>query len=542
MKKKRIAIALVAALLLVGAVWFQNTYIILGIKICRRDATELDLSGIQLKNVSGITQLRGLEKLDLRGTGLRVESYEQITAAFPECEVLWEVPFQGEYLDPHSESLTIDSITEEEMEVLGYFTGLKTLDMRSCADYTAAWRLQQMYPEVDVAWTVPFQGVSLNDDIEILAISSVKMEEMDKLQCLSKLKTIDARGCSDLDAVMALQETFPQYQVLWLVDICGSTFDQDTKALEIADADAEELMKDLCYLPQLQSVTLTGTVPDNDAVLELKQAYPEVTFIWDFQLCGVTVSSDAVEIDLSNIKMESVDAVENSLKYFNRLERVIMCKCGISSEEMDALWKRNPEVRFVWSVRVGSYWVRTDVTTFMPWKLGFGRNGAGNMNNSHCGEMKYLVDVVCMDLGHMDVKDLSFLNYMPNMEYLLLCENYFSDITPMASLKKLKYLEMFENSVKDLSPLASCTALEDLNLCYNPFQDVTPLLELENLQNIWLSGWMVPKDQLELLYEAFPDATIVHDSGRSTGRGWRDLPNYHAQRDLLELWYMTTPG
>ena len=79
-----------------------------------------------------------------------------------------------------------------------------------------------------------------------------------------------------------------------------------------------------------------------------------------------------------------------------------------------------------------------------------------------------------------------------------------------------------------------------MNLCYNPFQDITPLLGL-NLKNIWISGWMLPKDQLELLHASFPDATIVDNSPRSTARGWRELPNYFAQRDLLGLWYMTTP-
>ena len=74
-----------------------------------------------------------------------------------------------------------------------------------------------------------------------------------------------------------------------------------------------------------------------------------------------------------------------------------------------------------------------------------------------------------------------------------------------------------------------------------PFQDITPLLELENLQNIWVCGWILPEDQLNMLHEAFPNARIVEDSTRSTGAGWRDLPNDFAQQDLLDLWYMTTP-
>ncbi len=519
MKKKSFIVIAVLLLLLVVFFWFRSTYIVLDSGIFRRDAAELDL----------------------RDTDLTVEEYERLTAALPGCQVHWLIPFQGESLDPESRHLRVQSITVEDMAALKYFPNLETIDMRACTDYEAILQVQKMYPDVEIAWLIPFQGNALESNSESLTVSHISDADVEMLKNFSNLKTIDARSCADLGSILQLQLEHPEYQILWTVAIGSHSFDQDTTALEIADADIPQLMERLRYLPHLETVTFTGNIPGNDNILELKTAYPEVTFIWDFPLCGVTVNSNDTEIDLSKIKMTSVDEVENSLKYFNRLERVVMCQCGIPSEEMDALWKRHPDIRFVWSVMIGTKWVRTDETTFMPWKLGFGRDGNPRMTNAHTKEMKYLVDVMCMDIGHMNITDLSFLNYMPNMEYLLLCSNFTDDISPLANLKKLRYLEMFQNSVTDLSPLAECTALEDLNITYNPFQDVTPLLELENLQNIWISGWMIPEDQLKMLHEAFPDAKIVDDSTRSTAEGWRDLPNYFAQRDLFGLWYMTTP-
>lgn len=540
MKKILMVLGLVIALLLAGTIWFSCNYTLVNGSVYALDTTTLDLSGSDLKQVSEITRLTHLEVADLRNTGLTPKEYDMLREALPNCEILWLVPFQGAYLNPNSTSLTISSITDEEIALLDYFPNLRSIDMKSCTDVDTILKLQELYPGCDIQWMVPFQGSRLDLSTEVLTITTLAEEDLTAIGYLTNLKVINAMDCTELDAVMKLAETYPDCRIQWQVPIGETNYPQDTTTLEFADADTAELMAKLCYLPQLESVTFSGNVPENDAIYELKQAYPHVEFIWDFVLCGVTVNSNAVEIDLSNIEMESVEEVENSLKYFNHLEKVVMSKCGISNEDMDALWKRNPDVRFVWSVLVGQYRVRTDVTTFMPWQLGYTRNGKGPMGDSDAKNLKYLVDVVVMDLGHNSIHDLSFLYYMPNMEYFMMCECYATDITPVGSLKKLKYFEMFENRVMDLSPLAQCTALEDVNLCYNPFQDITPLLGL-NLQNIWISGWMLPKDQLELLHEAFPNATIVDDSPRSTAAGWRDLPNYFAQRDLLGLWYMTTP-
>ena len=540
MKKALIFAGAGAALLLAGTLWFSSNYALVNGSIYGRETTTLNLSDSQLKNPEAIAKLTQLQLADLRNTGLTPADYDMLHAALPNCEILWQVPFQGNYLDPNSTELTISAISQDELPLLAYFPSLKSIDMTGCTDVEAVLKVKEQYPACDVHWMVPFQGGSLDSNTQELTITTLDEADISAIGYLDNLKSIDATKCTDLDAVMKLAETYPDCQVKWQVTLGGSSYSSDAATLELADADADQLMAQLPYFTNLESVTLTGNVPDNDTMYELKQAYPDVEFIWDFILCGVTVNSSAVEIDLSNIQMESVDEVENSLKYFNKLEKVVMCKCGISNEDMDALWKRNPEVRFVWSVLFGSARVRTDTIDFMPWKLGYTRDGKGPMNDHDAKNLKYLVDVVVMDLGHNSLHDLSFLYYMPNMEYLLLCECYASDITPLASLKKLKYLELFQNSVTDLSPLAECTALEDVNLCYNPFQDITPLLGL-NLKNIWISGWMLPKDQLELLHASFPDAKIVDNSARSTAKGWRDLPNYFAQRDLLGLWYMTTP-
>ena len=539
MKKKFWISGGIAAVLLAGIIWFLCTYAIIGGHIYKRDVTTVNLSDTDLKNPARVAQLESLQVADLRNTGLTPEEYDRIHTALPDCEILWLVPFQGSYLDPDSTSLTLSSITDEEMALLAYFPTLQTIDMTSCTDVDTILKVIELYPQCKVQWMVPFQGDTLSCNIKSLTVSTLSREDIDMIRHFTSLESVNARKCGDLDAIMELRRQYPDLRVQWLVSMGGTSHPQDTVDLEVADADVKELEAQIPYLPQLKTVTLTGIAPDNDTMYELKQAFPEVEFIWDFELCGVTVNSSTVELDLSYVEMESVDEVENSLKYFNKLEKVIMFRCGIPSEDMDALWKRHPEIRFVWGANFGGQYVRTDTDHFMPWKLGYTKNGVGGLGNQKAKELKYLVDVVAIDIGHNNISDLSFLYYMPNVEYLMACDCGIRDLTPIGSLKKLKYLELFGNPITDLSPLAECPVLEDLNISHSTVSDISPLLTM-NLKNIWITTWRLIPGQRDLLFETFPDARICCNHMYATGGGWRKLPNYYAQRDILGMFYMSS--
>lgn len=484
MKKKIVVILLILLVLAAAGVggwmYFQDTYLVIGGEAYRRDVTELDLREKNLDEMEKIVQLQNLETLDLRGAAVTVEEYRQLQEALPDCEILWTIPFQGKYYAQEDTELTISEITAGEMEILEYFTDLKT---------------------------------------------------------------IDATACTDLDTVMTLREKYPEVAVHYTVALDGETYPETTKELTLADADAGELMDVLAYLPNVTDVTFTGTAPENESIYELKQAYPGITFHWEFEVLGVAVNSDITEIDLSGIKMDSVEAVEDSLKYFNCLERVVMCDTGLPSEEIDAMWKRNPDVRFVWNVKVGRFWIRTDATTLMPFQYGYDGTKGVQLKDSDCTEMKYLVDMICMDFGHMAISDISFLAYMPHMKYLIISDSYVSDLTPMENLKELLFFEAFLCNIRDITPLLGCTALEDVNLANNPIQDITLLGQIESLNNIWISGVNWPQEQKEALNAAKPDANIIYwQNWGSTGRGWRYLKNYYDHRDVLGMFYLDDDG
>ena len=434
--------------------------------------TQVDLRGQTLPNLEELAQQTQLTWLDLRDTGLTVEQYKALASSLPHCEILWSVPFQGQYYPNDTTTLQVTQLTEEDAALLAYFPGLTQLDASGCYDYALLKQLQEQYPQWDI-----------------------------------------------------------RYQV----SVAGQTLEPTATALTVQDPVLAELEAVLPYLPQLETLTLTGTLPANEEIHKLQVAYPDVCFVWSFPLCGVEVSTMDSLIVLSNIPMESTQEVESALPYFNNLERVEMCDCGISNEEMDALGKRNPETRFIWTVSVG--WkirLRTDALYLMPTKY------ETIIDNNDIANLKYCIDIICIDLGHHQVTDISFVQYMPHLKYLVLADTQISDISPLAGLQELEYLELFVTNVRDYSPLIQCPNLKDLNICYAAPRDASALVQLTSLENLYIKTGGVPY-YIEELQQALPNTNIVYDSSKdshSTGDGWRKLPRYYEMRDILGMHYM----
>ena len=141
-----------------------------------------------------------------------------------------------------------------------------------------------------------------------------------------------------------------------------------------------------------------------------------------------------------------------------------------------------------------------------------------------------------LDIGHMSIHDVSFLEGMTSLKYLILAHTFVTDISPISNCKNLVFLELDFSSVRDFTPLQGCTALEDLNIG-ETYADVEPLLEMTWLKNLWCvkRGY----GSVKKLTEGLPSTVHINSLGGETvGNGWRKLPNYYAMRDTLGMHYM----
>lgn len=105
------------------------------------------------------------------------------------------------------------------------------------------------------------------------------------------------------------------------------------------------------------------------------------------------------------------------------------------------------------------------------------------------GDITYedLLKVTKLELYNKGVSDLSDLQYMPNLTYVLLSYNEISDITPLSSLVNLTELYLTKNKISDITPLSGLVNLTKLEISDNQISDLKPLKNLTNLTELNLS-------------------------------------------------------
>lgn len=348
----------------------------------------------------------------------------------------------------------------------------------------------------------------------------------------------------------ALRAVCPDTVFVWPVTVLGEEHLSTETELSFAgredltDASLEELRAAAAEFYDLHSIDLTGPALSGAAVHELGEALGGVEMHATVSLYGVAVGTDDTEIDLSGVTITDLGAeVENALPWFSQLEKVVMCGCGISDEDMDALNRRHDDVRFVWEVYISRAAIRTDADFFITYRA----SGIKITNrNAGLSALQYCPDLVALDIGHFHTQDISYVANMPHLKYLILAENYVLDLSPLGDLTELKWLEMFQCVTRDISPLLGCTALEDLNICYvscNRDNLYETLRQMTWLKRLWCSGTSMTRAQIASLREELPDCEIWCRTGdESTGSTWRYSESYYEMRDAFHMYYMDIYG
>lgn len=482
--------------------------------------------------------------MDLRGEALSPEEFRELKEALPDCRILWDVPFRDFRVSSNVSSITFSDLTGQECQMLEYLPNLTRLIVLHCQDNEALEAYAARHPECRVSYPVPAAGEGFPEDAVAFTIADA--DEVQLEQLLPRIDglvqvTLTGRipGEAEMDELIA---SFPEVFFLWRVRVGDTIVSSDISQLDLQgkDLDFPEILKLMKRLPNLRRVELTGCPLTDEQVLRLVAAYPDCDFLWEFRIDGKTFRTDAQELDVSGWQVESPEEIEALLPCFFNLKRVVMCGCGLDDETMDALNRRYEDIRFVWTVRIKDVDIRTDARWFYPFK--YYRDMVVGEEDLY--PLRYCTDMEAIDIGHMtQVRTCDWAAFMPNLEYLILGETSITDLTPLSGLKKLKYLEMFTLEVTDYSPLLGCTGLEDLNLGLT-YGDPDVIAQMTWLKNLWwcdANGYASPtrREAVERMCQTLTDTKIAIYIDHPTAGGWRQLPNYFAMRDLLEMFYLT---
>ena len=483
---------------------------------------------------------------DARGAALSCEEYDEAAARSGFRQIRWSVPIGAERYDSFSEILTLSSLPEDEIGRLAYFPYLSVVDARGCADYAALAAAAAEREDIRFLWTVPCSSGAVDGDAETLDAAGLGAEELERLVALlPRLRTVDLRRASlsaaETDAFAAAHW---ELKCVYTVPLWGMEIPGDTEELRLdanASGDAEELAAALGRLKKLKKLDLRDCDLTPRQLARVLPLCEGVETDYVIRLCGKVFTADCTEMDLSGIEIDDTDEVETAAALMPKLKKVLMCDCGVSDEEMDALDLRHEDVRYVWRIYFNIYSLRTDATFFCAADVPALNYDAPVLHDYQLYPIRYCRDMIALDLGHMWIEDLSFLYNMPKLQYLILVGGRFRDITPIGSLQDLKYLEIFQTNPADISPLLNCKKLEQLNMCYCFGFDISPLKEMKQLKRLWYAG-LGPYRGREL-QEALPDTQVYcpfTDPDGSTGGGWREDEAYYEMRDVFAMYYQ--PG
>ena len=528
-------LAVLAVLIWFGWQRLEQDYVFWNGILLPRDAQTLDISGKKLRRPEAFLEIPDLRQLDARDTGMTVEQYEWMTEQMPRCHILWDVPIGKNGYGQDTAELSVEALTDADIHALQYLENLTRIDTGSWQDHARISLLQEQYPNCVVHYTVELGGERWPWDAVSLAVADADSAElMQKLELFPQLESILLTGnVPELEMLKNLQAQFPEVLFLWKMELLGRELETDMEYLDLSGAalqDTRQLEDLLPLFLNLKMVRLDDSGLEESQCIALAKQFPEIHFIFDVTIGDHILRTDAVEIDISNTPMENTEQIESLLPCFKDLEKVVMCQCGISSEDMDALNQRHEDVRFVWSVNLAGVDFRTDAVHFTPNRWGL------KCTDENIYDLRYCTDMVCVDVGHaFRLTNCEWVSYMPDLKYLILAETGISDLTPLTDHKNLIFLELFLSKVTDYSPLTTCKALEDLNLCYTQ-GSYEPIAEMTWLKRLWWSGsWKARTKLPELMPESVQMEFL---SLSSTGRGWREGQHYYDMRDFIGMEYM----
>lgn len=552
--KKMLALVLILSIVIcvgLGIVWHRQHYLY----------------------INGEMYDRNISSLDLRDQDITLSQYNRLRRQLPDCQILWNIPIQGNSYSQEITTLTLPEITDEDAQLLSFFPQLQTLDARGSSNYALLRTIQQSYPQLQVLYTVPFGGEVYEQNAQVLKVTVINPEELALLDYLPQLTQVQVVSSADPVLVQSLEDLCRMRQIPMQIMVGNTGYDRNLTSLKLEKAEEADLSV-LHLFPGLTQVDFVDPVASAESLRQLRLDMPGVTISWTKSLLGVALNENMVTLDLTthlspegalayekamtapvqgerdkipylfavNSKYPLADKTadtarliaetEDALSYFPNIKEIILCGALLDNEAMAAFREAHrQDYRVIWSVQCGNRVIaRTDTPYFMPTK-----HNVYYFLDEDSPNLKYCEEIIALDLGHMAIKNIDFVRYMPNLQYLVLAHTQLQRVEPLSSCKKLKFLELDWSPIRDYTPLKECTSLEDLNLG-NTYADFAPVQEMTWLKHLWMIGCSTgPRNRVP----QFLTETQVMVSGSATvANGWRELPNYYAMRDTLGMYYM----
>jgi len=511
MLKKVLIIILVILLLVLGGMlgylWYQSSHIF----------------------VEDAVYAKKSEVLDLRGQDISEEHYKEVAWQLPQCQIYWDVPFQGGRVSNDTTALTVTELSEQDIAQLKYFPGLKTVDAMGCDDYAQLEALKAQYPQLEVRYQVSLGAKSFDPGVTELTLENGEYDFDTLMQNLVHLPQVKSillpRTDLTLEQIDAISMEHSGIALDFTVEVLGQEYPSDTAQLDLSAMKPEDVEAVAAAIPGLAGLTEIRIMDaegksnlDLEAVKALKEAAPGVKIPYTFDFFGVKISTSDEEVHIKNKKIgdENEAQVRLALDVMDNCSRFVLENCRLSNETMANIREDyRDKTKVVWRINFGK--VGSSLTDAEVLRAVY------DLQDDNCSALYYCEDVRFIDIGHSDNLDyIDFIAGMTKLEAAIISGAPVKSLEPLAACTELKFLEL-ANCIyfTDLTPLASCTQLEMLNLSYAHIEDLSALDQLPLTHFTYIRNKTSVEEEARFIKQ-HPDCWTVFENGdQPYGKGWR---------------------
>lgn len=173
--------------------------------------------------------------------------------------------------------------------------------------------------------------------------------------------------------------------------------DDQEKILNLSGIERPDL-SDLHSYSQIDTVNLTGCGFSDIEILELKEKYPHITFIWDVMLYEKTFPSNSRKLLLNDISITDLSELESKIDYFDSLKSIDMTNCGLDNKTLDVFRKDLDGIDVIWTVGICGVNIPTNTSNL----------GISFVPDNNYQEIRY--DGITKQIT--ECKDLSNISYL----------------------------------------------------------------------------------------------------------------------------------
>ena len=377
--------------------------------------------------------------------------------------------------------------------------------------------------------SVTISGTRYPSDTEQIVLTNYDSDDFSDFTKLKRLQTLDVTALDlTADGFEKIRSQLGEHvDVIWSVPLSGGAKPSSTEELSLFGVVSEKDAYAAKYFSRLKKLNVLDTEVDGNLstlFTAVSENNPEIQIFCSARIYGVAFDSHTELLNLNDIPVKSPDQLCLAIELFPNIKTIEMCDCGLSNEIMQGLREEYPGIKFVWTIKVLKYKIRTDAQVFSTLADNFSKPGN---TETFLPIFRYCTELRALDLGHMAITDISEITNLKKLHTLILADNYISDISPIAELKDLVYVELFQNRIRDVSPLLELPDLEDLNLCYNGrMENPTVLTGCTKLKRLYISHCSLDSNEIAQLRNSIPsDCEFNYTAPNCVFSGWRTKAN-----------------